>query len=77
MPIGDNPGLRSAALRCAMLRPDTYLAALLAELPDEDLADAVGADVRLVWRLRLAVWPRQHRREQDITALATAIDTHP
>ena len=65
------------AIRYAIRRPDRYLAALLAELPDEDLADAVGADAQLVWRLRLAVWPRRSRWDQDVAALATAIDTHP
>ena len=65
------------ALRRAMRHPDRYLAALLAELPDEDIAAAVGADPQLIWRLRLAVWPRRHRWELDIAALATAIDASP
>ncbi len=65
------------AMRYAMRSPDRYLAARLAELPDENLADAVGADAQLVWRLRLSIWPRPRRWEQDIAALAAAIEASP
>ena len=37
-----------------MLKPDRYLAAVLGEIPDADLAIAIGALPTQVWKLRLA-----------------------
>jgi hypothetical protein len=58
MSLADEPDLRATLLRHAMLRPERYLAAALAELADEDLAAAIGADPRKVWQLRLCAYPR-------------------
>src|SRR5438046_1384660 len=50
--------VRAYTIRRAMLRPDRYVAAALAEWPDEDLAYAMRADRATVWRLRLCGYPR-------------------
>jgi hypothetical protein len=58
-----------------MLRPDRYLAAALAEWPDEDLAYAMRADPARVWQLRLCGYPRAdrwHRETQQLAALVGA-----
>ncbi|SRR5713101_5546689 len=48
----DHQALRAHTIRRAMLHPDRYLAAVLAEIPDEDLAYAIGALPGRVWQLR-------------------------
>jgi hypothetical protein len=65
--------LRAHTLRRAMLRPDRYLAAALAEWPDEDLAYATRADLATVWKLRLAGYPRSDRWPADTAQLAAAV----
>jgi hypothetical protein len=71
--FGDNPRIHAPTIRRAMTRPETFLAAALAELPDEDLADEVGADPARVWRLRLCSWPRRHAWDVDVQRMAAAI----
>ena len=71
--LADNPALPARTLRRAMLRPDRYLAAALAEWPDEDLAYATRADPRQVWRLRLCGYPRRDRWQQDMQQLARLV----
>ena len=65
------------ALRRAMLRPDRYLAAALAEWPDEDLAAETGADPGKVWQLRLCGWPRNSAWAADVRQLAALVDADP
>jgi hypothetical protein len=65
--------VRAYTIRRAMLRPDRYLAAALAEWPDEDLAYAMRADRATVWRLRLAGYPRVDRWARDTRALAALV----
>ena len=62
------------AIRRAMGTPDRYLAAALAELTDEWLAAELGCPVGRVWRLRLAGYPCADRWDQDVMAMATALD---
>ena len=69
----DAPELRQHTLRRAMLRPDRYLAAALAEWPDADLAYATRADLATVWKLRLCGYPRADRWRQDTAQLAAAV----
>src|SRR5687767_10089629 len=54
----------AATIRKAMAAPDRYLAAL-AEETDEHLAIQLGCPPRLVWRLRLAGWPRADQWAAD------------
>jgi hypothetical protein len=72
--FGDDPADRDAVIRRAMTRPDLLLAAALAELPDENLADELGADPARVWRLRLCGWPRSDQWAVDVQRMAAAID---
>ncbi len=64
-------------IRRAMMRPDRYLAAALAEETDESLAALLGCPIGWVWRLRLASWPRTDRWYEDIQAMAAAIGGDP
>ncbi len=66
-----------ATIRKAIARPDRYLAAALAEETDDSLAAVLGCSTRWVWRLRLAGWPRADRWDQDIQAMAAAIEGEP
>jgi hypothetical protein len=66
--------LRAHTLRRAMLRPDRYLAAALAEWPDEDLAYAMRADPGKVWHLRLGSYPRADRWHANTQQLADLVD---
>src|SRR5438270_27517 len=66
---------RAQTLRRAMLRPDRYLAAALAEWPDDDLAYATRGHAAAMWRLRLCGYPRAdqwHRDTQQLAALVGA-----
>jgi hypothetical protein len=65
-----DPRLVRRALRRAIARPESYLAAALAEVPDDDLAAVIGADPRRVWLLRLADWPRLEHWAGDLDQLA-------
>jgi hypothetical protein len=67
---GMERALVAQAVRQAMRHPDRYLAATLAEWPDEDLAAAIGADPARVWLLRLAGWPRLEQWADDLDQLA-------
>jgi hypothetical protein len=67
---GLDPALIARAVRLAMTRPDRYLAAPLAEWPDDDLAAAIGADPARVWLLRLAGWPGLEHWAADLDQLA-------
>jgi hypothetical protein len=71
--LADDSALRAQSLRRAMLRPDRYLAAALAEWPDEDLAYARRADPVQVWRLRLCGYPRSDRWHHDTQQLAALV----
>src|SRR5688572_11825384 len=53
--------------------PDRYLAAL-AEETDEHLAIQLGCPPRLVWRLRLAGWPRADQWAADVDGIAASMD---
>src|SRR3954452_15749283 len=46
-----------------------YLAAALAEWPDEDLAYAMRADPTRVWQLRLCGYPRADRWDRETQLL--------
>jgi hypothetical protein len=61
-------------IRQAMLEPTRYLAAALAEIPDEELGAVIGAHPRRVWRLRLCWYPRVQHWAEDITRMARLID---
>jgi hypothetical protein len=69
----DHQAVRAYTLRQAMLRPDRYLAAALAEWPDEDLAYATRADPAQVWRLRLCGYPRADRWHHETAQLAVLV----
>jgi hypothetical protein len=73
MSLDDEPQLRAHTLRRAMRHPKVFLAAALAELPDDDLAAAIGASPARVWRLRLAGYPRADQWERDIRRLADLV----
>ena len=68
---------RAELVRLAMVRPTRYLAAALAELPDEDLARELHADPEQVWRLRLAGHPRRGQLIADVYRLALLVDADP
>ena len=65
------------AIRRAMLQPDRFLAATLAELTDEAVAISVGCLPGEVWALRLAGWPRADKWQQDVLNMARAIGADP
>lgn len=65
------------AIRQAMRAPDRYLAAVLAEWPDEDLSVEIGADRHLIWQLRLCGYPRAERWAADLVDLALLVDADP
>jgi hypothetical protein len=67
---GLNRALITKAVRRAMCNSDRYLAATLAEWPDEDLAAAIAADPARIWLLRLAGWPRLEHWAADLDKLA-------
>ena len=69
-----DPALRAQAIRRAMRQPDSYLAAALAEWPDEDLAYATRADPTRVWQLRLCGYPRSDRWHRETMQLAALVD---
>jgi hypothetical protein len=68
------PVPRAQIIRRAILQPARYLAAALAELPDEDLAAACGAAPARVWLLRLCRYPRAERWAADVAVLAALVD---
>jgi hypothetical protein len=74
MSLADNPRLRARVIRLAIGRPAGFLAAALAEIPDADLAAAIGANPRTVWRLRLRGWPRADCWAADVRQLAALVD---
>jgi len=61
------------ALRRAMLHPERYLAAALAEWTDEVLAAELGCSPFVLWRLRLMGWPRADRWVSDVQFMADAL----
>jgi hypothetical protein len=69
--------VRRNALRHAITQPARYLAVLLAELPDEDLAAELHANPRRVWLLRLCPRPRADHWAADVQELATLIEAPP
>jgi hypothetical protein len=73
----DHRALRAYTIRQAMLKPDRYLAAVLAEIPDADLAIAIGALPDQVWKLRLAGRPSTAWWAADVHALADLVDAIP
>jgi hypothetical protein len=70
MSLLDQPALRARTIRQTMLCPDRYLAAALAEWPDEDLAYPMCADLAAVWQLRLCGYPRGDRWHAETAQLA-------
>jgi hypothetical protein len=74
MSLADDPALRAKLLRCMMLRPRNFLAAALAEWPDEDLAALIDANPHTVWRLRIRGWPRHSNWAADVRQLAALVD---
>jgi hypothetical protein len=78
MSLPDEPHLRARLLRRAMQHPERFLAAALAEIPDEDLAAAIGADPRRVYQLRLCGWPRASTWAGDVQRMAEFVggDAH-
>jgi hypothetical protein len=70
----DEPRIRARLLRWAMLHPDRYIAAALAEWSDEDLAAVIAADPIKVWRLRLCGYPRRFCWAGDIVLMAKLVD---
>jgi hypothetical protein len=66
-------GAERYTIRRAMLRPDRYLAAALAEWPDEDLAYAIRSDPATVWKLRLCGYPRADRWHHDTVQFAALV----
>jgi hypothetical protein len=73
----DHRALRAHTIRRAMLQPDRYLAAALGEIPDVELASAIGALPGQVWRLRLCGYPRADRWAEDLQAMADLVDAVP
>jgi hypothetical protein len=73
MPL-DHQAPGAHTIRRAMLRPDRYLAAALAEWPDEDLANAMRADVTTVWQLRLCGYPRADRWHAETAQPAALVE---
>jgi hypothetical protein len=74
----DDHGYRlQSHLARLMLCPERYLTAALAEITDEVLAEAIGANPALVWRLRLMSWPRAHCWERDVYELALVVKADP
>jgi hypothetical protein len=65
---------RAYLLRQAMQRPEKYLAAALAEWPDEDLAYAMRADPGKVWQLRLCNYPQAEHWHADTQQFADLVD---
>jgi hypothetical protein len=61
------------ALRRAMVHPERYLAAALAEWTDEVLAAELDCSPGVVWRLRLMGWPRTDRWASDVQLMADAL----
>jgi hypothetical protein len=74
MRLADEPDRRAHFLRRAMLNPERYLAAALAELPDEELGAVIRAHPRRTWRLRLCRYPRVEHWAEDIAWMARLID---
>jgi hypothetical protein len=65
--------LLANALQHAVAAPQSYLAALMAHLSDEDLATALGADPHHLWLLRLSAHPRMDHWAEDVTSLAVTL----
>jgi hypothetical protein len=59
-----------------MLQPDRYLAAALAEIPDENLVGELGIDLPTVRRLRVSRPPRPDHWHQDMLQLAMALNVN-
>ena len=57
-----------------MLHRERYVAAALAELPDEEPAAACGAAPARGWLLRLCRHPRAERWAADVAVLAALVD---
>ena len=75
--LADDAAPRAHSLRRAMLQPDRYLAAALAEWPDDHLADAMQADPGKIRRLRLSGPPRPSHWHRDTRRLAALVDADP
>lgn len=71
--LADDAALRPRIIRQAMLRPNRYLAAALAEWPDEDLAYPMRGDPATLWRLRLCGYLRADQWARDTTQLAVLV----
>jgi hypothetical protein len=78
MSLPDDTDRRARMLRRAMRHPTVYLAAALAEIPDEDLAAEISADPARVWQLRLCEWPRDNNWATDLRQMAALVggDAH-
>ena len=61
-------------IRQAMLQPTRYLAAALAEIPDEELTAAIRAHPGRVWRLRLCEYPDPEHWATEIARMARMVD---
>jgi hypothetical protein len=61
------------ALRRAMLHPERYLAAALAEWTDEVVAAELACAPAVLWRLRLMGWPQTDRWVTDVQLMADAL----
>ena len=72
--LPDEVVFRAHTLRRAMLQPDRYLAAVLAEWPDEYPASAMQADPAKILRLWLSSPPRASHWHRDTRRLATLAD---
>jgi len=77
MPLPTHREQLAAAVRRAMLEPETRLEAALAEIPDENLAAEIGAPRCCIWKLRLATYPRSDRWADQVAQLAALIHAEP
>ena len=62
--FADGAAIRARTLRRAMLQPDRYPAAALAEWPDADRAHAIRGNPRRIRQLCLGAYPRRACCEQ-------------
>jgi hypothetical protein len=69
----DYDELRRFAIRQAMLWPDRFLAAALAEVTDEAIAAELGCPATEIWRLRLADRPRRSHWQADVARIARSV----
>jgi hypothetical protein len=69
----NDPHLRARTIRQAMLCPDRYRAAAVAEWSDEDLAYATRAELTVVRQLRLCGYPQADRWHAEMAQLARLV----